>query len=292
VKNLGEDDYLFADALAGLSDAEVVLLGVPFDGTSSHRSGSSKAPAEIRRESYNYESYLNKYNFNIEDVPIHDMGDYKDFQKGDDLFNNLPGHVMEIIKAKKFLITLGGEHSITVPIVKSYLNVIPKTELGIIYLDAHLDFRYNYLDNPRSHASVARRLFELVGEKKIVEIGIRSFSVEESVDAKANNIKFFTADIVNELGMKKVIDEALEYLDTTKIYLTLDMDVLDPAYAPGVGNPEYFGLTPWQIRDCFEILGPNLVGADFVEVSPPYDNGNTAGLAAQFIQILISQIMK
>jgi agmatinase len=287
---LGEQNYLFADAEANLNDAEVVLLGVPFDGTSSHRSGSAAAPAAIRHESYNYESYLNKYGFNIEDVKFHDMGDFKDFKTVEELFLKLPNYISEIIKSKKFLITIGGEHSITVPIVSSYLETTPKSDLGIIYLDAHLDFRDSYLEDLKSHACVARRLFELVGVNKLVEIGIRSYSAEESVHAKSKELKFYTTDNINSLGMETVIEEALGYLGTPEIYLSLDMDVIDPSFAPGVGNPEYFGLTPWQLRECFELVGPKLIGVDIVEVSPLYDNGNTAALAAQFVQILISQV--
>lgn len=287
---MSEEDLIFADATANFDEAKIILLGVPFDGTSSHRPGSASAPQSIRKESYNYESFLYRYKFNIENVKIHDMGDCKVPNSVHDLYQGLTNVVKEPLQQKKFLITIGGEHSITVPVVKTHLELKDHQDFGIIYLDAHLDFRDSYLDEKLSHACVARRLFDLVGKERLVEIGIRSFSAEEAEAAKKNKLKFYNAEIVNEMGMKKIIEESLDYLGVDKLYLTLDIDVLDPSYAPGVGNPEYFGMTPWQIRECIEVLGEYLIGADLVEVSPFYDNGNTSALAAQLIQIVISQI--
>ncbi len=286
----GIDDTKYADALSNFEDSSVVIFGVPFDKTSSHRAGSANAPGAIRKESYNYETFLNRYDFNIESVKIHDLGDSKDYASVDELITDLPNSVTNVIEKGKFLITLGGEHSVTLPIVKTHQLLHPDDKLGVIYLDAHLDFRDSYLDNRYSHACVARRLTEIIGMENIVELGIRSYSAEESEMAAKQNLRIYTADNINEMGMIEVVRDSLKFLNTKKIYLTLDMDVFDPSYAPGVGNPEYFGLSPWQIRECIEIIGRYLVGADIVEVSPPYDNGNAAALAAQLIQIIISQI--
>ncbi len=287
---MGENNHLFADADSGFEDADIILLGVPFDGTSSHRSGSASAPSAIRKESYNFESYLARYNINLEDVKFHDMGDSDRFTKSFEMMDDLPNLIREVIKSRKFLITMGGEHSITVPVVKTLLEFYKNQDFGIIYLDAHLDFRESYLNNKYSHACVVRRLALLLGFENIVAIGTRSFSKSEARSLQQFKLRYYDADTVSEFGIENIVQEAMEYLDLEKIYLSIDMDVLDPAYAPGVGNPEYFGLTPWHIRKCIEILGPHLISADIVEVSPPYDNGNTAALAAQFIQIIISQI--
>ena len=286
------EETKYADVSAELDESQIVIFGIPFDGTSSHRTGAANAPMAIRRESYNYETFLSRYNFDIEKVQIYDMGNSKEFSDVNELINELPEYIKEIIRIGKFLITLGGEHSVTVPIVKTIHDLNPDRKLGVVYLDAHLDFRESYLDERYSHACAARRLSEIIDIDNIVEIGIRSYSKEESEIVDTSTLKIFTVDDVNKIGMQKVIGEALDYLDTQNIYLTIDMDVFDPAYAPGVGNPEYFGLTPWQVRDCIEVLGKYLIGADIVEVSPPFDNGNTAALAAQLIQIIISQVMK
>jgi agmatinase len=291
-EEVNEEQY--ADALSTFSNASVVLFGVPFDATSSHRHGTVQAPAAIRKESYNYETFLNRYDFNIGTVNIHDLGDSREFVDANDMISHLPGYIKSIVETGKFLITLGGEHSITVPIVDSFHKFFldKKQDLGIIYLDAHLDFRDSYLDDKFSHACVARRLSEIVGVENIVEVGVRSFCQKEAKDATNMDLKFLTADEVNKQGILNVLKTAKKQLGDKLLYLTLDMDVFDPAYAPGVGNPEYFGLTPWQVRECIEFFGPNLIGADIVEVSPPFDNGNTAALAAQVIQLIISQKYK
>ena len=293
---MGVEEYIeeskYADALATLDESQIVIFGVPFDGTSSHRAGSANAPDAIRRESYNYETFLNRYGIDIETVKIHDMGNSKKFSSVIELMAELPDYFKDIVKMGKFLITLGGEHSVTVPVVKTIHELNSDKSIGIVYLDAHLDFRESYLDERYSHACAAKRLSEIVGMENLVEIGIRSYSHEEAEIVDSKKLKIFSADDVDNLGMKKVINETMGYLNTRYIYLTIDIDVFDPAYAPGVGNPEYFGLTPWQVRECIEYLGKNLIGADIVEVSPPFDNGNTAALAAQLIQILICQVIK
>ncbi len=291
---MGENNLLFADAVTNLEDAQIVLIGVPFDGTSSHRAGSARAPMVIRKESYNFETYLPRYDFNIENIKLYDMGDTKKFSNISELIQTIPETIQDIIKSNKFLITLGGEHSISVPVVRSYLeyrNNINK-DIGVVLFDAHLDFRDSYLDERFSHACVTRRIVDQLGVENVVSIGTRSYSVEEAETAKDMKLQFYDADTINTIGMEKIIHETIEYLDKRSIYLSIDMDVFDPSYAPGVGNPEFFGLTPWQVRAGIESLAPYLIGADIVEVSPRYDNGNTAALAAQLVQIIISQVSK
>ncbi|WP_455392873.1 agmatinase [[Eubacterium] cellulosolvens] len=286
---MGLTELLFADATTNFDESEVVILGVPFDGTSSHRPGSASAPAAIRRESYNFETWLPKYGFDIETVKIHDFGDIKDCTKIQNLINRLPNKIHEIITKQKFLITLGGEHSLTVPIIKTILEGHNDQPLGVVIFDAHLDFRDSYLEEKYSHACACRRITEIVGLENVVVIGIRSYSKEEADSLRELMLRFYDADMVMERGIDPIINEALDYLGKKKIYLSIDIDVVDPAYAPGVGNPEYFGLTPEHLRRGIELLAPYLIGADIVEVSPPYDTGNTAALAAQLVQIIIAQ---
>ena len=203
---LGEPEYLFADAVANFEESEVVLLGVPFDGTSSHRSGSAQAPRAIRQESYNFETFLYKYNLNLEDVRIHDMGDTKNFSNISELVRELPSVIQDVIRLGKFLLTLGGEHSITIPVIEtlSEFNKEKDQEIGVVYLDAHLDFRDSYLDEKYSHASVACRLAELVGMDKIVSVGIRSYSAEEAKVLEDTKLRIYDADSINDLGIEKI----------------------------------------------------------------------------------------
>jgi agmatinase len=289
---LGEDEYLFADATTGFDESRVVIFGVPFDGTSSHRTGSAKAPAAIRHESYNFESFLKRYNFELEGAPVHDLGDTKRFSSVSEVVTELPKFIEDLIRNDKFPIALGGEHSLTFPIVKSFMYHYLNQKFGVIFLDAHADFRDSYIDEKYSHACACRRVSELVGIGNVVSIGVRSYSSEESKAISDKGLKIFDADSVNEQGIEQIMKQTMDYLSNDKIYLSIDMDVIDPAYAPGVGNPETFGLTPAAVRYIIETLGPNLIGADIVEVSPPYDNGNTAALAAQLVQIIIAQVLQ
>jgi agmatinase len=290
VKPVANNEHIYADANAGFNDADLVLLGIPFDGTSSHRCGSAKAPNAIRHESDNFETYLPRYDYKIDSSRIHDMGDVKGITNVQELMDKVPGIVREVISSNKFLMALGGEHTITIPIIKTHKEFLNASGFGIIYFDAHLDFRDSYLNEKLSHACVSRRLTELVGVDKVVGIGIRSYSKQEASELGDMNLRFYSVDTVNELGMAKIIRETLAYLDVTKIYVSIDMDVFDPSFAPGVGNPEYFGLSPEQVRSGLEELAPYMISADIVEVSPPYDNGNTAALAAQLIQVIIGNV--
>lgn len=288
----GEDEHLYADAISNFEEAQIIIFGIPFDGTSSHRSGSAQAPKAIRKESDNFESYLPKYDFDIESVKIHDMGDSKKFSNVNKMVEEVPALIQEAIENNKFLITLGGEHSITIPIVKTLREQYKKDDFAVLILDGHLDSRESYLDEKFSHACVTRRVCELVGKENVASIGVRSFSKEEAAILLENEFRVYISDLVHEHGMEDIIKETLNYFSKKKIYLSIDMDVIDPAFAPGVGNPEYFGLSPWQLREAIELLGPHLIGVDITEVSPPFDNGNTAALAAQLIQIIIAQVVR
>ena len=160
---------------------------------------------------------------------------------------------------------LGGEHSLTVGAVSGLLSRYPdsnETPFGVVVLDAHLDFRGEYEGERNSHACVTRRLSELLGASSVVPIGIRSMSSEEHHEAQEAGLKYYDANMVREMGMKLLIEDVTELLGHRKIYLSIDMDALDPAYAPGVGNPEPFGLSDLQIAECIEQLAPHLIGFD------------------------------
>ena len=198
---MGENELIYADAVTNLHEADVVILGVPFDGTSSHRSGSANAPGAIRKESYNLETYSPKYHYNVEKLKFHDMGDAKEYTNVLEMIESLPEMIREVIAAQKFLITIGGEHSVTLPVVKTLTESNKNQEFGIVYFDAHMDMRDSYLDEKYSHAAVARRLCDIVGKANIVWLGVRSWSEEEEETIKRLKPKFYTADKINELGI-------------------------------------------------------------------------------------------
>ena len=175
-------------------------------------------------------------------------------------------------------ICLGGEHSITPPIVEALAE---QRDLGIIILDAHLDLRDEYGGTKLSHASASCRILELEEVDSFASLGIRSGSRDEFVFAKENDALYFTSDAIHEKGIDKVLDLALESLDSERIYISIDIDALDPAYAPGTGSPEPFGLSPWDVRQVMKRFAQKIVGLDLNEVNPTYDNGQTAILAAK-----------
>ncbi len=275
---------LFADACSSFDEAEFVLYGVPFDATSSYRKGSKWAPLEMRKASYNFETYNGDLDVDLCDVPIHDMGDCDVYCSVDDTLNEVFDVASAIVKAKKIPIMMGGEHSLTYPCVKAY-----KGKIGFVVMDAHYDLREEYEGIRNSHACVSRHIIEDITDK-YVSIGVRSGPKEEYEYVKKNKkIRSYTANDVDGMGIDRILNETEAYLkDCDRIYLSLDMDAIDPAYAPGLGTPEPFGMTPRQVRSVIRRLAPKTVGFDVVEISPEYDQGITAQLGAKLIRDFIA----
>jgi len=274
----------FADADSGLEEAEYVVVGLPFDGTASFRSGSRDGPDAIRMASFNFESYDFQYGVDLAELAICDLGN---MELGAD-----PAYAQETIKEGIALlperavpIFLGGEHSITPAIVEGLGR---RASLDVLVLDAHLDLREEYGCTKASHACASRRILEKDGLAGYASIGIRSGSREEFVWAGENGISYFTARQVREEGIDAVLDRALEKMQCERLYLSIDLDVLDPAYAPAVGNPEPFGLSSWDVQRVIERLAPRLVGLDINELTPAYDRGETALLAARMARDFIA----
>jgi agmatinase len=161
-------------------------------------------------------------------------------------------------------------------------------DVGVVILDAHLDFRDQYLDEPNSHACATRRVFDIVGPDNMITIGVRSMERWEKKEAELHGLNFIDANTLRKKGMAK----SLADLDWDKTYLSLDMDFIDPSHAPGVGNPEFFGFSPDYAKECINILADRLVGFDVCEVSPPHDSGNTAALAARLVREVIGVVWK
>jgi agmatinase len=282
----------FADANAEFSEARFVVFGVPFDRTSSFRMGSRSAPNRIREESHNFESYMLEHRLDLCDIPIHDAGNLEEFGSTAQMTEEVEFAVREmILKKGKFMLMLGGEHSITPTAVKAFKSFC-KEPVCVLSLDAHLDFRASYLDETNSHACALRRSADIVGVKNVASIGIRSMSREESEDIKDLPLNFITSYDVAEKGINACLKKAVSKFGRSRIYLTLDIDCIDPAYAPGTGTPEPFGLTPMDVKHIINAIAPRLAGFDLVEVCPPYDNGNTSALAARIAREVIAAVWK
>jgi agmatinase len=274
----------YADAFSEIEDADFVVIGLPFDSTTSFRSGSRDGPDAIRLASYNFESYDYYYDVDLADLKICDLGN---MELGCD-----PAYSRETIKEGLSLlpkgavpILLGGEHSIAPPAVE---HLVEQGGIGVLVLDAHLDLRDDYGCTRHSHACASRRILETKGVAAYASIGIRSGSKEEFIYAKESGLSFYTSSEVRAKGIDHVLDEAMKGLKCERIYLSLDMDVFDPAYAPAVGNPEPFGLTPWDVRRAIERIAPKAVALDINEITPAYDRGETALLGARLVREFIA----
>jgi len=278
----------FADADSDLEGAEYVVVGLPFDGTASFRSGSRDGPDAIRLASFNFESYDFHHGVDLSELAICDLGN---MELGAD-----PCYAQETIKEgiellpeRAVPIFLGGEHSITPAIVEGLgRQTSARSAIGVLVLDAHLDLREEYGCTASSHACASRRILEKDAVAGYASIGIRSGSREEFQWAAENNISYFTARQVREEGVDAVLDRAMERLQCERLYLSIDLDALDPAYAPAVGNPEPFGLATWDVKRAIERLAPRLVGLDINELTPAYDRGETALLAARLAREFIA----
>ncbi len=268
----------FADAVSSFEDSEFVIVGVPFDKTTSFRSGARFAPTVIRETSFNFERENFEHGTSFEDIPVHDAGDLYEEGTVDEMVRSIGEEARRIVSAGKFPVFIGGEHSITPPIVNAF------GEVSSISIDAHLDYRDEYQGLKNSHACSLRRIVDSVGSGNAFAIGVRSISAEEN----APETLYASSFEVKERGVDEVFDRMLGRLKRRPVYLSLDIDGIDPAYAPGTGTPEPFGLSPWDVRHVINKLGDRLVGFDVVEVCPPYDNGNTSILAARMIREVIA----
>jgi len=264
----------YADAVSSLEEAEFVIVGVPFDKTTTYRSGTRFAPTVVRETSRTFEKENFEHGITFGDIPVHDAGDLYEEGHVDEMVQSVEAEARSIVSAKKFPLFIGGEHSISPPVVKAF------DEISVITIDAHLDFRDEYQGLKNSHACAHRRIVDQVGKGNAFAFGVRSISAEERLDEALYADSFR----IRKEGTEKVFEEMLSKLKRKPIYLSLDIDGIDPAYAPGTGTPEPFGLTPWDVRYIINRIGDRLVGFDVVEICPPYDNGNTSILGARMMR--------
>ncbi len=265
----------FLGADSTYEDASYVLVGVPFDRNGSFRPGTKSAPNAIREASHNFEKYLFEHDFDLSKVKLHDMGNLMDFSSSQDMTDCTGAVAQQILADGKFPLFIGGEHFISVPVIESFQDV------GVISIDAHLDYRIGSKSQRDSHSYTTRRAAEHVGQDNLLVFGVRSISIEGQDGEDAP--EYIDAYAIAEEGVEKAFKRALNIIRKDDIYLTLDIDGIDPAYAPGTATPEPFGLSSLDVKKCINMLGSRMVGFDVVEVSPPHDHGNTAALGARMI---------
>lgn len=272
----------FMGSTESYEDANIVMVGVPMDFTCSFRPGTRFGPQKIREVSIGIEEYSIYMDKSLEDFKYYDAGDLDlpigNVEKSLELIGQA---AKEVVEDKKFPLFIGGEHLISVPVIKEVYKKYGD-ELIVIHFDAHADLREGYLGCPNSHASAIRRLVDFMPGKNIYQFGIRSGTKEEFEYAKENT-NMYTIEVLEPL--KKVIDK----FKGKPVYFTLDIDVIDPAYANGTGTPEPGGISSKELLQALGLVKDlNIVGFDLVEVSPHYDQSDrTALLAAKVIRDMI-----
>jgi agmatinase len=274
----------FMGSQQSFEEAEHVILGVPFDVTSTYRTGARFAPLAIREASLNIEGYSFRTGMDVEDLKIHDLGDLHVTGDAELTLGRLALVAHDIFEAEKVPVFLGGEHTITLGVMRSLEDV------AVVSFDAHLDLRNDYLGLSVSHATFMRRIKEDAKPAKILEIGTRAVCKEELEYAKTSGIDYLTAHQIRKDGAKNTAETVHDLLEGyEKVYLTIDMDVLDPAFAPAAQNPEPEGLDTTTLLDLLEtVCDSRVVGVDLVEVAPNYDRGLTAIQAAKILFEVLS----
>ncbi len=268
------------------SDPVAIVFGVPFDSTHSYKPGTRFGPDAIRDAFNNIEIFHPQFQLDLESTNIEDLGNTKPTVVAEEMLEMVQKITTELLQRNKQLIILGGEHLITLGTYMSF----PK-ETGYLVFDAHYDLRNEYADIKLSHASYLRRIVEKRGAEKIVHIGARAFVKEELAFLTENKIKTISDKDIREGNGPQLIKDAISTFD--KIYTSFDLDVLDPAFAPGVGNPESVGITSRELFDMIHSLGDKqITGVDIVELNPTHDNGATASLAAKIMSTMIALNLK
>lgn len=273
-----ERKALFMASNLSLEESSKVILGLPMDSTTSFRPGTRHAPYRVREVSEAVEEYSVYQDRSLEEIAFYDAGDVLiPFGNVRESLRRMGVVAEALLSMDKKLFSIGGEHLVSYPIVKAYQEKYP--DLCVIQMDAHADLREDYLGEALSHATVMRHVLALIGDKNLYQLGIRSGTREEfHYAAQKSNL------YVNRF--LDVLDEVKEGIKDRPVYITLDIDVLDPAFAPGTGTTEAGGVTSRELLQALHSLADlNVVGFDLVEISPPYDYGeNTSILGAKIMR--------
>jgi agmatinase len=276
---LSSDDY---------DSAQAVIYGMPMDYTVSFRPGSRFGPARIRESSIGLEEYSPYLDRHLEEIRYFDAGDLLlPFGNAARSLEIIGNYVKKLLADGKIPIGLGGEHLVSWPVIREVYAKYP--DLRLIHIDAHADLRESYEGEPLSHSTPIRKAAELLGGKRVYQFGIRSGMREEFQWAR-EHLNFYPFDVLEPI--RKVLPE----LAGKPVYVTIDIDVLDPSAAPGTGTAEAGGITSKELLAAVHAIaesGANVVGADLVEVAPIYDpTEQTPIVAAKLIREMLLGFLK
>jgi agmatinase len=265
----------FLDANAQYPAASLVLLGCPFDGTASYQPGSRFAPNAIREASQAIESYSPDQDKELSSIALCDLGDLElPFGNTPVILDLINQAIDQVLNDRKVPITLGGEHLITLPVITAFKKYYP--DLMVVHIDAHADLRDDYLGERLSHSTVMRRVLEMVGEPNLIQLGIRSGTQEEFLLARRIGCQYkvidqdnLRGDLSDQNDPRGTLADMARKVQGKPVYISLDLDVLDPSVLPGTGTPEPGGLTFAQlIQVLYTLREVNVVGMDIVELLP------------------------
>ncbi|MCD5324019.1 MULTISPECIES: agmatinase [Pontibacillus] len=257
-------------------ESDVILFGMPMDWTVSFRPGSRFGPNRIREASLGLEEYSPYADKHLEEVAYFDAGDiplpFGNPQRSIDMIQD---YVTTILDQGKFPLGMGGEHLVTWPIIQAFHEKY--SDMAFIHIDAHADLREEYEGEALSHSTPVRKICELIGPENVYSFGIRSGMREEFQYAKESGMHMSKFEVAEPL--KKV----LPTLSGRNVYVTIDIDVLDPAYAPGTGTAEAGGISSKELLESIRMIADsdlNIIGADLVEVAPAYDPSEQTQITA------------
>jgi len=277
----------FLGASSEYDDVSAVIYGAPMDYTVSYRPGARFGPEKIRSVSISLEEYSPYQDKSMSDISFYDAGDLLlPFGNVDKSLQMIYEATRNIHDGKIFPIMLGGEHLVSLPAIQATYESFKN--LKVIHLDAHADLRDDYEGEANSHATVIKKVADLIGGSNVFQLGIRSGTKEEFVYGEMNTNFYFNQLI-------EPLDEVVEKCGADPVYITLDIDVLDPAFAPGTGTPEAGGFSVRDLLYAFNKFSKlNVVGFDLVEVAPPYDHADiTSVTAAKLVrEVLLSFVKK
>ncbi|MCD6324417.1 MAG: agmatinase [Desulfurococcales archaeon] len=285
--------YIFMGIQGDPTQTPFSILGVPFASTNSFRGGSRFAPLAVRIASQSLEAYSFRAGVDLESNPPYDEGDVAvTHGSAETTLRNLAAVTEELVKARRVPAVIGGDHTITYGVIEGLVRAGIKPCLLIF--DAHLDFRHEYLGYKWSHACVTRRISELIGAQNILVVGVRAVSSRELRDAKSLELNYIPMITILRSTLRSVSSRISKSLERCPyIYVSVDMDALDPAYAPGVATPEPEEMTPTQLLNLLHAsTDERVVGFDVVEVDPQTDNSHiTSFLAARIMMEIMSYLI-
>lgn len=275
---------VFIGSHSVFEESEAVLYGMPMDWTVSYRPGSRFGPTRIREVSIGLEEYSPYLDRELEEVKYFDAGDIPlPFGNPQRSLNMIEEYIDQLLAADKFPLGMGGEHLVSWPVMKAMYKKYP--DLAIIHMDAHTDLREEYEGEPLSHSTPIRKVAELIGPENVYSFGIRSGMKEEFQWAKENGMHISKFEVLEPL------QEILPTLAGRPVYVTIDIDVLDPAHAPGTGTVDAGGITSKELLASIHAIAKSdlrIVGGDLVEVAPIYDpSEQTANTASKLIREMI-----